>query len=124
MLKQFRTRLVLSLLLFTATALTARAQLLWTVGIDDNQWPAGTAGGPDTTFVQENGVINPLPGDPLSPAVNQQADNDYYFSGLYSTAIQSVIDLYGAYDPVGPVTDDEVAAERAFAAADNDLRYH
>src|SRR3954454_17035343 len=105
-----RKSLVFSFFLFSAMVLTTQAQLLWTVGIDDNQWPAGTAGGPDTTFVQENGVINPLPGDPLSPAVNQQADNDYYFSGLYSTAIQSVIDLYGAYDPVGPVTDDEVAA--------------
>ncbi len=93
-------------------------------GKDDNDWPMGDGGGPNTSFVQENGTINPLPGNPASPEVNQQADNDYYFAGEYSTVISSVIAVYGDYAPVGTVSANEEAAERAFAGGDNDLRYH
>lgn len=92
----------------------------WSVGRNDNAWPAGDGGGRSTTFVQENGTINPLPGSPNSPETNQQADNDYYFAGIYS----AVIPANGNYLPVGDVPRNEEAAERAFAAADNDLRYH
>jgi hypothetical protein len=94
--------------------------LPWSVGLNDNGWPTGNGGGPYTSFMQENGVINPLPGVPNSPEVSQQADNDYYFAGVYSTVIPS----NGNYQPVGEVRVNEEAAERAFAAADNDLRYH
>jgi hypothetical protein len=94
--------------------------LPWAVGLNDNGWPVGNGGGQNTSFVQENGVINPLPGNPASPEVNQQADNDYYFAGVYTTVIPG----NGNYIPVGPVPVNEEAAERAFAAADNDLRYH
>src|SRR5688572_18111516 len=111
------------LLLATAT-FTNHAQLLWTVGLDDEGWPVGDGGGANASFVQENAVINPLPGVFDSPEVNQQADNDYYFAGSYLTAIPSVIAESGDYTPVGDVAADEEAAERAFAAADNDLRYH
>lgn len=96
----------------------------WAVGKDDNDWPVGNGGGPNATFVQENGVINPLPGTPFSPEINGQADNDYYFAGQYSTALPGVIAQYGSYTPVGVVPANEEAAERAFAGADNDLRYH
>ena len=96
----------------------------WMVGRDDNGWPAGNGGGPNTSFMQENGTINPLPGRPNNPEVNQQNDNDYYFAGDYSTTIDSVVALYGAYTPLGMVLANEEGAERAFAAADNDLRYH
>src|SRR4029450_604166 len=58
----------------------------WAVGMDDDDWPMGDGGGPNATFVQEAGV-NPLPGSPTSPEVNQQADDDYYFAGLYTTGI-------------------------------------
>jgi len=92
----------------------------WSVGLNDNGWPTGNGGGPNTSFMQENGTINPLPGNPASPEVNQQADNDYYFAGVYT----SVIPGNGDYTPVGEVRVNEEAAERAFAAADNDLRYH
>lgn len=92
----------------------------WSVGRNDNAWPVGDGGGPSASFVQENGSINALPGVPNSPETNQQADNDYYFAGIYS----SVIAANGAYQPVGDVPNNEEAAERAFAAADNDLRYH
>ena len=92
----------------------------WSVGRNDNAQPAGDGGGVNTTFVQENGAINPLPGSPNSPEVDAQADNDYYFAGAYNTIIPS----NGNYQPVGDVPYNEEAAERAFAAADNDLRYH
>ena len=74
--------------------------------------------------MQENGVNNPLPGSPTSPEIDQQADNDYYFAGLYTNVIASSIAFYGGYTPVGLVSANEEAAERAFAGADNDLRYH
>ena len=79
--------------------------LLWACGKDDDGWPAGDGGGPNASFVQENGTISPLPGSPNSPEVNQQADNDYYFAGLYST----VIPANGAYVPVGLVAANEDA---------------
>ncbi|GIT04681.1 MAG: hypothetical protein CM1200mP29_00920 [Verrucomicrobiota bacterium] len=72
-------------------------ELLWTVGLDDNGWPAGWDGGADASFVQENGEINPLPGDPFSTSEPRGADNDYYFAGEYET----VIDGNGDYEPIG-----------------------
>ena len=122
-------KLPLALLIASATAATSHAALLWTVGLDDNNWPftqanPGTGGGANTTFVQEQGVINPLPGSPTSPEVDQQSDNDYYFAGLYNTVIASNATFYGIYTPVGVVAANEESVERAFAAADNDLRYH
>src|SRR5215475_11721732 len=116
--------LVLYFLFLLTTPRAGNAQVIWMVGRDDDGWPMGDGGGPNTSFVQENGSISPLPGNPASPEVNQQADNDYYFAGEYTTAIPSVITLYGDYTPVGTVSVNEEAAERAFAAADNDLRYH
>jgi hypothetical protein len=92
----------------------------WAVGQDDDGWPVGDGGGPNATFVQEQGTINDLPGNPRSPEVNQQADNDYYFAGIYT----NIIEANGIYDPVGIVPRNEEAAERAFAGSDNDLRYH
>ncbi|MFO1497683.1 MAG: hypothetical protein U1G07_04700 [Verrucomicrobiota bacterium] len=106
-----------SLILFTQSG---RGQILWTCGIDDNNWPAGTAGGAEASFVQENGGINALPGSQFSTSTPSGADNDYYFAGLYN----QVIPGNGAYDPVGQVDVDEEAAERAFAGNDLDLRYH
>jgi len=93
--------------------------LPWSVGLNDDGWPAGDGGGPNTSFMQETGS-NDLPGDPASPEVAQQADDDYYWAGVYST----VIDGNGDYEPVGLVEVNEEAAERAFAGTDNDLRYH
>src|SRR4051812_13817014 len=122
------TRIALFILSFTATTLCAQGQLLWTVGMDDNGWPLnqdtpGDGGGPNATFVQEAGT-NPLPGDPASPELNQQANDDYYFEGTYTTAISSVIAESGDYTPVGVVAANEEAVERAFAGTDNDKRYH
>jgi hypothetical protein len=92
----------------------------WAAGKDDNDWPLGDGGGPNASFVQENGSINDLPGNPNSPEIAQQADNDYYFAGVYTNVIAG----NGAYTPVGIVPRNEEAAERAFAGDDNDLRYH
>ena len=105
--------------LFALSAAASQAVLVWQVGMDDNGWPMGDGGGPNASFVQEAGV-NPLPGDPASPEVNAQADDDYYFAGLYTTQV----DGGPAYVPVGAVAANEEAAERAFAGADNSLRYH
>ena len=116
--------LVCVLIVWAASFLTSPAQVLWTVGSDDNGWPVGDGGGANATFVQENGVINPLPGDPASPEIDQQADNDYYLAGQYYDVISSVTAFYGDYVPVGIVAANEEAAERAFAGSDNDLRYH
>jgi hypothetical protein len=99
--------------------------MLWTCGIKDNAQPTtGTGGGANANFVQETGSINPLPGSPDSTPVNQGADNDYYFAGDYTITIPSVTNSYGDYTPVGTVAVDEDSAERAFAGADDDLRYH
>ena len=94
-------------------------ELPWSVGMNDDGWPAGNGGGANTTFVQESGA-NELPGDPASPEVAQQGDDDYYWAGVYSTVIAG----NGDYEPVGEVPVNEESAERAFAGIDNDLRYH
>lgn len=116
----------LALWLFPAaiSAFTCQAQLLWTVGMNDNGWPVGDGGGANASFVQENGTISPLPGSFESPEVNTQADNDYYFLGEYTATIPSFVAAYAEYEPVGTVPADEEAAERAFAGNDNDMRYH
>ena len=89
----------------------AQWETVWQLGAPGRGWPGdGVGGGPDVDFVQETGT-NPPPGDPNSPAVNQQADDDYYFAGEYP-------------DPIGTVANDEIAMERAFAGSDNDLRIH
>ena len=107
--------------MLAAFTLSANAALVWTVGLNDDAWPTtGTTGGAQTNFWQENGTISTLPGDPASPQVNQQSDNDYYFAGTYS----AVIGTNGAYTPVGVVASNELGAERAFAGGDLELRYH
>ncbi|MGK0188067.1 MAG: hypothetical protein ACI9R3_003859 [Verrucomicrobiales bacterium] len=98
---------------------TSHGALLWTVGLDDNAQPVDLlGGGANAAFVQEAGV-NELPGAPDNPPVNQQADDDYYFAGVYSTVVDG-----GSYTPIGTVAVNETAAERAFAGTDNTLRYH
>jgi hypothetical protein len=60
----------------------------WAVGKDDNGWPVGNGGGENATFVQEAGGINALPGNPKNREIAQQADNDYYFAGVYTSLIR------------------------------------
>ena len=117
--------LLLSLALLASTSLISQASLVWTVGVDDNDWPlGGTTGGAATAFVQENGAINALPGSPFSTNTPQGADNDYYFAGTYTTALPGNVAVYGSYSPMGAVAADELGAERAYAGGDLDLRYH
>jgi hypothetical protein len=114
-----------SLASFAALSLSGDAAIVWNVGRDDNQWNlTGTGGGPSAVFVQETVPVNPLPGAPESMPINFSADNDYYFSGVYSTVIPSTTLFYGDYFPVGVVPANEEAAERAFSSTGNDLRYH
>lgn len=119
----------LSFALLAATSLLSQAALVWSVGVDDsgsgNPWPIdGIGGGPATDFLQENGAINALPGAATSGTTPSSSDNDYYFSGSYTTALAGNVSSYGAYSPIGTVATDETGWERAFAAADNDLRVH
>jgi hypothetical protein len=99
-------------------------QFPWSVGQDDNGWPVGVGGGANATFVQENGNNNPLPGNPANLVADQQADDDYYFAGIYTNTIPSVVAVEGDYTPVGTVVVNEEAAERAFAGSSNTRRYH
>ena len=106
-------------------ALPARAALLWVVGIDNAAWDfdattQGNGGGPNSSFVQENGVVNALPGSPANAEINGLSDNDYYFAGSYS----SIISTNGSYAPVGAVAANEESVERAFAGGDTAMRYH
>ena len=66
-----------------------RAALLWVVGIDNAAWDfeaaaPGAGGGANSTFVQENGTVNALPGNPASAETDGLSDNDYYFAGSYT----------------------------------------
>lgn len=121
--------LTISFVLWAASLLTAQAQLIWTVGQDDNGWPCAvatpcTGGGANANFVQEGGGLAAFPGSPNSPLVDQGADNDYYFAGTFDTPISSIIDRYGPYTPIGAVTANEEVIERAFYITDNEMRIH
>lgn len=123
--KSMKNRYITPLFVLAATSLASHGALVWQVGQPDNDWPlTGVGGGPNANFVQEQGTINALPGSPTSPVVAQQADNDYYFAGTYTSTIPSVTAMYGAYTPAGIVGANEEAAERAHAGGDLDLRYH
>jgi len=114
----------LALLLVSAIVSTSKGAIVWMCGLDDNGWPVGTGGGPNTSFVQENASVNPLPGSQFSTSVNFAADNDYYFAGVFTDALPGSTAFYGPYSPVGVVDVNEEAAERAFGGGDTDLRYH
>lgn len=104
----------LGMVLLVSGLASAQWQTVWQAGAAGRGWPIdGVGGGPDVDFVQEAGT-NPPPGDPNSPAVNQQADDDYYFAGVYPNPPVGV----------GAVANDEIAFERAFSGIDNDLRIH
>ncbi len=122
--KLFDTAVDFAMVPYVGSTNAPTLPLIWTVGLDDNAQNAGTGGGANASFVQEDGTINPLPGSPDSTSVARGADNDYYFAGVYTKAINSVTNFYGDYTAFGVVAADEEAAERAFAGADNDLRYH
>jgi hypothetical protein len=103
----------------------SQAALVWTVGENDGDWPVnGIGGGIATDFLQEDTIINALPGSATSGTVSRSSDNDYYFAGDYSSALAGNVGSYGAYTPLGTVATDETGWERAFALTDNDLRVH
>jgi len=113
MIKPSKSLLVLALYTFGTMASFAQFVTQWQLGAPLRGWPrdgGADGGGPNVDFVQEAGT-NPPPGNPNSPANDQQADDDYYFAGEYPT-------------PIGVVANDEIAMERAFAGTDNDLRIH
>jgi hypothetical protein len=116
-----------TLSLLAVGVMNGHAALAWTLGdstVDGRAAPEiwsyyGTNG--TTTFVQEgNGPTNPLPGDPNSPATNQQADDDFYFAGDYTNQV----DGGAAYGTLGIVASTEVGIERAVTNGDTNNRYH
>lgn len=116
---------LLSIAFLTSTSLISHAALAWAAGAPGRGWPIdGIGGGPETDFLQENGVINALPGAATSGITSGSSDNDYYFAGTYSTALPGNVAVYGSYSPIGTVATDETGAERAYAGGDLDIRYH
>ncbi len=71
-------------------------------------------------FAQEQGATNGLPGNPANNPVNQQADDDYYFSGVYTNQV----DGGAVYAPVGLVGTHELTLERAVVNTDGRNRFH
>ena len=63
----------------------------WQLGRPGQGWapPVAGLGGPDVTFVREQGASNPRPGNPNNPAIDNQGDDDYYFAGTYPGTITS-----------------------------------
>ena len=100
---------------FGGMSLLGANELPWSVGMDDDAWPTGLSGGGANTAFVNKGPSNELPGDP------DQADDDYYWAGVYSTVIAG----NGDYWPVDEVPFNEERAERAFSTGgSNELRYH
>jgi len=113
----FLARIALGLLALTGFRPclgAAEWSVVWQAGQLGRGWPVdGVGGGPDVDFVQEAGT-NPPPGNPNNTPADQQADDDYYFAGVYPPSPTGA----------GTVANDERAFERAFAGSDNDLRIH
>ncbi len=91
--------------MFTGSA-AAQWEDVFNLGAVGRDWLADDGG---VQFVQEAGE-NERPGDPMSPAVKQMADDDYYTAGTYP-------------DPIGTVPEENVI-ERAFAGTDNRITIH
>ena len=119
-----KTTLAFIPFLALATASTHGA-IVWSLGDrdaagrpanDSRQFygPAGTV-----FFAQETGV-NALPGNPNNAPVNQQADDDYYFAGIYTNQV----DGGPLYTPVGVVAANEQTLERAVINGDSRNRFH
>jgi hypothetical protein len=93
-------------LLLSSGLATAEWQTVFQLGAPGRGFPRNQGG---VIYVQELNT-NPTPGDPMSPPIDLQADDDYYVAGTYPA-------------PIGSVPD-ELVAERAFGGTDNDLRFH
>ena len=122
------TKLALSVLALGAAS--SFAALVWTVGdsaaaarqapetLEPHSGSSGT-----TTFVQEGGpgpTNSLLPGNPASPATNQQADDDFYFAGNYANQVDGGA---GLHPTAGIVAATEAGVERAVTGGDTTNRY-
>ncbi len=116
--------LITSLALATASS---HGAIVWSLG--DRDTPGRGAGNNDIRnfygpagnvfFAQETGV-NALPGNPSNAPVNREADDDYYFAGIYTNQVDSG----PAYTPVGVVAQHEATLERAVTNGDGTNRFH
>ena len=64
--------------------------------------------------------MNALPGNTNNNPVNREADDDYYFAGIYSNQVDGGL----AYAPVGVVAAHEQTLERAVTNGDGNNRFH
>ena len=110
---------------FTLAIASSHGAIVWSLGdrdtagrtVNDSRQFYGPAG--SVFFAQEAGV-NALPGNPNNAPVNQQADDDYYFAGIYTNQV----DGGAPYTPVGVVAANEQTLERAVTNGDSRNRFH
>jgi hypothetical protein len=124
LLRKYMNSTKLGLGLLAIGAMNSGAATVWNLGTSavgrSTPETASLYGAPHSvTFVQE-APNSPLPGDPNSPASARNADDDYYFAGVYSNQV----DGGETYTPLGIVGSSEIAVERAFTNGATDLRYH
>jgi hypothetical protein len=81
-----------------------------------------TDGGPTANFVQK--WVDQLAAEFRTARQLLKERTMITICRIYTNVIFSVVTNYMDYTPVGEVLINEDSAERAFAAADNDLRYH
>ena len=125
-LKPMKNTLALLSSFALATA-GSHGAIVWSLG--DRDTPGRGAGNNDIRnfygpagnvfFAQETGV-NALPGNPSNAPVNREADDDYYFAGIYTNQV----DGGPAYTPVGVVAQHEATLERAVTNGDGANRFH
>jgi len=117
-------------------AIPANAAVIWSIGVDDGVQDGNgdavnglndlaTLNGVDfnVSGVQETGLQD-LPGSPANTGganggAGRDIDDDYYFSGVYTTAAGD-----GVYVPVGVVSENESYYDRALTGGDPNMRWH
>ena len=117
-------------------AIPANAAVIWSIGVDDGVQDGNgdavnglndlaTLNGVDfnVSGVQETGLQD-LPGSPANTGganggAGRDIDDDYYFSGVYTTAAGD-----GGYVPVGVVSENESYYDRALTGGDPNMRWH
>ena len=123
-----------TLFLLSSLIVPTPGAILWSIGADDSTQdgegdaalndPATLNGNSfNVSGVRESGQ-QPLPGNPAnvggaSGSAARDIDDDYYFAGVYTTAVDG-----GGYTPVGDVPVSESYYDRAFTGGDPNMRWH
>ena len=109
------TAMLLLTVLLCASVADAQWTTVFQAGAPGRGDPVdGVGGGLEVDFVQERDGATPPPGSAINiggEGADRDVDDDYYFAGEFPA-------------PIGVVTSDEIAFERAFTGTDLDLRIH